>query len=275
MSGRHELVRFWRDAAKYWRRRPRGPYIHPDDLSFLNKSGWNAKRFREHNLTFETFLRHSSFGQASAEFQFSLLPQPYVGDLAKADIFVLLLNPGCDYVDFYAHTSAHFRRSLMRNLSQHFQHEPFPFTFLDPRYCWHDGFRYWERRLRSVLKAAMVEGLAGRNRDYYGALQSIASRLALIEAFPYHSSSFRTGPGFQGLPSIDLVKFYVQHELLARAKAGKILLILARAASWWGLHDLPKEVVRYEGFETRGAHLGSETRGGKAILNWLREHDPL
>ena len=59
------------------------------------------------------------------------------------------------------------------------------------------------------------------------------------------------------------------HEVLVpRAKLGKCLVVVTRKVSDWGL---PKHenVVTYEGAEPLGAHLGTKSRGGAAILRFL------
>ena len=66
-------------------------------------------------------------------FDLSLLPVPYGGDLQVAEIFVLLLNPGFAFADYYAETRVpEYRHRLERTLAQDFDGTDFPFLWLDP-----------------------------------------------------------------------------------------------------------------------------------------------
>lgn len=86
---------------------------------------------------------------------------PYVGDLHRADIFLLHLSPGFHFTDYYAEWEVPtFRRRLIRNLRQELDGLEFPFVFLDPEFCWHPGFRWWEEKLRDV--ATTIRGAEAR-----------------------------------------------------------------------------------------------------------------
>jgi hypothetical protein len=76
------------------------PFAHPDDWPILRRR--NGRYIDEERLDFEEFLRSSRFGAFEDDrLHLSLLPVPYVGDLQRADIVVLLLNPGFGFVDHY------------------------------------------------------------------------------------------------------------------------------------------------------------------------------
>src|SRR5579859_5806134 len=83
------LAAYWNNAVGGWGRPCPRPYIHPDDLAYLEKIGyWKKRPHPKRNLNFDSFLQDPSFGRIDSEFHFSLLPLPYMGNLAKADIFV-------------------------------------------------------------------------------------------------------------------------------------------------------------------------------------------
>ncbi len=147
----------------------------------------------------------------------------------------------------------------------------FPFLFLDPRFCWHGGFDYWEGRFRALLQVAMDKWTKSKRRSvtYYECLRMLSGRLAALELVPYHSSVFSAGRVIDVLPSSIRVRAYVNDVLVPRARAGHIVLVVLRAARRWGLMNHGKNIVCYEGGEARGAWCGPNTRGGAAILEHL------
>ena len=74
--------------------------------------------------SFEAFIGSERFGDhTDHRFHLSLLPVPYVGDLARADIFLLQLNPGFSLSDYQELRVPSFKRHLERNLRQELEGE--------------------------------------------------------------------------------------------------------------------------------------------------------
>jgi hypothetical protein len=64
-----------------------------------------------------------------------LLPQPFIGDLRLASIYVLSLNPGLQPSDYYGEYAVpEYRNAFLANLKQQFHEKAPPFIFLDPHY---------------------------------------------------------------------------------------------------------------------------------------------
>src|SRR6266516_3248053 len=109
------------DIVEIWNRLPLGspPFIHPDDRPILER---NRQTFSDTKLDFDNFVKSERFGAfEDHRFHLSLLPVPYIGNLIKADIFILLLNPGFDFIDYFAEwRMAEFKSSLEKNLRQDF-----------------------------------------------------------------------------------------------------------------------------------------------------------
>jgi hypothetical protein len=187
-----------------------------------------------------------------------------MGNLRRADIIILLLNPGFGFADYYAEThSVSYRSRLKQNLIQQFDEIEFPFVSLDPEFCWHPGFGWWEGKLREVITRIARENY---NCNYRDALKDIANRIAAIEMIPYHSASFSAWSLLNKLPSAQMAKLYAREVLGRPADAGeKKLIIVTRRGPDWGLAD-SENVVVYKRAETRGASLGPRSRGGSAIL---------
>jgi hypothetical protein len=196
-----------------------------------------------------------------------LLPIPYLGDIQRATVFILLLNPGLgpdDYFGEYQITG--YREALLRNLKQDFSHKSLPFLFLDPQYSWHGGFNWWHSKLSGV-----IEELARIWHITFAAARSELGRsLACIELFPYHSPSFNdAGSWLKDLQSVQLAKDYVHNFVMQRIRQKKAIIIVTRQTRAWNI--LPDEgVVIYSAGEARAAHLTPNSPGGRAIITHLR-----
>jgi len=184
----------------------------------------------------------------------NLVPAPYQGSLGTADIFVVLLSPGIDEQDAMAEADPAFRARRLADISQRLSPD-YPLSFFDPALAWHPGHA-WMRRT--------FGGLMGRR---------LAHRLAVLEAFPYHTQGSPPTELMRSLPSVTAMRNYVQ-ALALRARHGEILLIIARAAAHMGLQRIEAaadNLIVYERGEARGAYLTPATRGGKAIAAWMND----
>lgn len=257
---------------EFWRRfTPKEglPHVHPDDLDLLSSKGRGILDLPCEN--FRQFVRNERFGNfADRAFHLSLLPVPYAGDIKNADIFILLLNPGFSFVDYYAeYESPDFRKRVLKNLKQQNQSQKFPFLYLDPQFCWHSGFSWWEGKFRDVGRTLARQRYNG---SYLSALEELSKRVAAIELVPYHSISFAAHKLVkQHLPSSVAARSFVKTHLIPRATAGEITIVVTRRVADWGFSAANKHrgVICYRGGLTRGASLGPSTPGGRAILKRL------
>lgn len=206
------------------------------------------------------------FAVPDGRLHLALLPQPFIGDMRNASVYVLLLNPGLGPTDYFGENEVPaFREALLDNLAQRFGHDRSPFLFLDPRFAWHGGFAWWNRRLTGTIEAlAEVKGMSVvDSRKYLG--QTLAS----IELLPYHSSRFTISPGMLArLESVQLARRFVRDYVVPRVRRGEAIVIVARQARAWGVPEA-RGVVTYAGGETRAAYLTPPSRGGRAILEHL------
>ena len=254
----NELIDFWRRCEL-----AAPPFAHPDDLSILRQK--NSRFIDAEPANFDSFIAGPRFGDFDDHrLHLSLLPLPYEGDLSHAEIVILLLNPGFSYGDYWAETKMPvFRQRKKASLRQSFKGIDFPFLELDPQFCWHSGFVWWEKKLRGVIKAIAAHKFKGRYRE---ALRDLSRRLACVQLVPYHSPSFRAHTLIEKLRSVTMVRNFVHERLVPDANAGKLTLIVTRQVKSWALPPGTKNLVIYEGGATRGASLGPNSEGGKAIL---------
>src|SRR5690348_12319655 len=102
------LIDFWRRCQL-----DNPPYWHPDDRPFLEGHGYYKAR------DFQSFLESYRCGEKPG-LQLSLLPVPFSGNLKRATILVLLLNPGFNFADYTEATSEPLKARRRQNLQQDF-----------------------------------------------------------------------------------------------------------------------------------------------------------
>jgi hypothetical protein len=195
-----------------------------------------------------------------------LLPIPFVGDLRRAKIYILLLNPGLGPHDYYGESEVPaYRNALLRNLKQSFRGRTIPFLFLDPQFAWHGGFGWWHGKL-----SAVIDHLSSHWRTAFSEARSrLGQVLAAIELFPYHSASFKdSGQWLTSLPSVKLAQAFVKEIVVDRVKSGDAIAIVTRRVNDWDLPNIPG-VVTYTPAQARAAHLTPESPGGRAIIRHL------
>lgn len=253
----NDLIEFWRQAQI-----SEPPFVHPADLEILRTQ---ARWIEDDAVDFESYISGPRFAACKDDrFHLSLLPLPYAGDLERADFIILLLNPGFSYTDYWGETNVpEFRKQLLSNLNQQFDRQEYGFPYLDPQFCWHSGFVWWEKKLRELVQEIARRKFNGNYRD---ALKEFSHRIASLELVPYHSSSFKEHGVIDRLPSVAKIRTFVHDKLVPAARAGKKTLIITRQAKAWKLRTGEENIVVYEGGHTRGASLSLRSEGGKTIL---------
>ncbi|MDZ4386582.1 MAG: hypothetical protein U0998_05090 [Moraxellaceae bacterium] len=201
-----------------------------------------------------------------SRFHMGLLPQPFMGNVSNAKVYVLLLNPGLGPHDYYAeYQVTAYREALMRNLHQSFRSDDLPFLFLDPKYAWHGGFTWWQGKLAQVIQSLSQS----RKCSFAEAQRYISLNLASIELVPYHSKSFKAPSRFiEDLESAKLARHFVNHHVLPRVRNKEAIVIVTRRVNEWGLTERDG-VILYDKNQARGAHLSLASKGGRAILEFL------
>lgn len=238
----------------------KAPYVLQGDEKILS----DPKLFCRF-MGWDQFVAAPDFGApGQSQLHLDLLPVPFVGNLKSASVFLLMLNPGFGPHDYFGEYNVpEYRTALLNNLRQGRDNS---FMFLDPHFSWHGGFGYWHTKLQDII-AAFTESTS---TSYGKARLFFQSRIAALELAPYHSVNFTVPTRvFNSLRSVQLARAFVHDELLPRAKSGECLLVVTRAVKHWGLPSLGN-IVAYSPTEARSAHLSVKSRGGSAILKFLR-----
>jgi hypothetical protein len=143
------------------------------------------------------------------DFELRLLPMPINGNLAEAEVLILMLNPGLDAEDHNWEMDEEFRTSLLKNLTQSHTPDDYPFIYLDPSFSQHPGAEYWLRRREQKRPGKaqqklreIVEGLAQRDQVSVEVAQAhVARKVAVLQLCPYHSPNMRRRNLLKKLPS--------------------------------------------------------------------------
>ena len=188
----------------------------------------------------------------------ALFLNPGIGLLRTARAFVLQLNPGYSGVeDEIEGNDPFFSEALRANLSG-----GLPNLFLDRRFKLHPG--------RGVGRIASA-GVAS--------IERLASGVAQLELFPYHSERFVFSAcvrsALLALPSVRAVRHFVHDVLVPEAKAGRACIVVQRSAREWNIGPEMESdfVVVYKGAECQGGWMTAKTRGGPALSRMLSSSD--
>ncbi len=236
---KNELLSFWDEATL-----DRAPFVHPRDAHSISHIQSGISSYAEFLAAFEG-------GKLSRPaLHLSLLPQPYHGDLDKAEILLLLSNPGLSACDYHVEQNyPAFREDLIASIRQ----ERRDHVFLNPKWAWTSGFIWWESKLRDVAQVIASECFDG----HYGrALSDLARRVASIELVPYHSFNF----GSSG----KLKSSVAARNFVASVDSSRTVIV-TRSVTDWGLPDAAN-IIKYPATQARSASLGLKTIGGRAIL---------
>ncbi len=209
--------------------------------------------------------------QANKPLDFDLLPQPFMGNLENAEIYILMLNPSIGKNDRRDEKDAEYRRAVKSTFQQEWSSDESRFTFLDPKFKSHGGYKYWNRKLKGVIRCLAAD----RGCDYAKARDELASKLALIQLFPYRSVRFNTGRLLDKLPSVSFAQEFVEVRVVDRVHNGNAVAIVVRGLRHWEPY-LPSNLCAKDGLvrydpkrQARFAHLTPKTNGGQKMLEKL------
>ncbi len=253
------------NLVKYWENIDINelPIVHTDDKSILNTAVCNFSSYSQ-------YIDSDEFKRKKNPFHLGLVPVPYVGNLEKADIYILLLNPGFSVLNYYEeYENNEMRNILKKNINQDFLDCDFPFFFLNPKYLWTGGGQYWSSKLESVLQEMSLI----RKYDYSRALFELSNRLAVLELIPYHSKSYNLKRKYENeLGSKREMLKYVNNILVQKAKLDNAVIIITRKVDQWNLPN-HTNIIKYGNTEARSAHLTVDSKGGAAIIRRIKRKE--
>ena len=267
------LIGAWSRAASQWEPGP-PPYVLPADASFLESHGTVTYRSAEEAREAADF--HFPDRSRDMRLHVGLLPVPFMGDLLNASVYVLMACPGVTRRDYEEYEQPAFRRALLANLKQERLDGFLPFPYLDPRFDWHDGFRYWNTGRGLGNTIGELSRRLGMSEA--GARAMLCERLAVIQMVPYHSANApRDNRALWSWPSVRLAGEFVRDVVVPRVRTGEAVVLPILRVRFWDQY-LPAELGEEQGVmrsanagESRSASLGPNSRWGQAILRRLGE----
>jgi hypothetical protein len=237
----HHLIELWRKCPL-----DNPPFILPGDENYLDKNDFYVFR------SLEEYTSSDAFGlKNDPRLHLGLIPVPYIGNLEKASIFILMLNPGFSHGDYFAeYNIAEYREAIIGNLRQ----SSFS-AFLNPHFAWQAGFEYWQKRLHEIVD------LIAKNfhYSYQDALSLAEKNIACLELFPYHSKNFKAPEKMACMPSVQAIKDFVHEIVIPKVYADEAIAIVTRGVNRWNLlkHE---NIIFYKGGEPRAAYLTKESK---------------
>lgn len=191
MTHTKQLIKFWVKA--------RDVGMHPEDAALVKAHNLKAEAKRK--LHVDRFT-----------------PIPWVGNLHKAKVVIVMLNPGMQKLTKQLRDEKSERPHLVRNLRQ--KNRPTLFS-LDPELKETGGGRYWRGRFRTY-----VESQFDNLEDGYAHL---SRHICIVQLVPYHSlkdpGSVRTK-----LPSAKAMREWILAEI--KLKHRKIIVIRGYNDIW-------------------------------------------
>lgn len=256
------LITEWRQWAKK---------KYPDGPPYVLDADWQAvKKLKSKGQAIHHTCRREAVDEERSpdvahqhnRLHIGLIPQPFVGDLEKASIFLLMSNPGFRPADYFEYDDRDLQQTLLTTLRQAFPDGNLRFWPLDPRFAEHSGFCYWYEKLLGVIaELANAKGVTlAEARD------CLASKLAVIQLLPYHSAKAPKWKALESLHSRKLAMNFVKQ--LVQKK--KVTIVVPRGEEPWRncLTSVESHANVVYG-TSRAVSLRPGTLGGNAILKQL------
>lgn len=243
MNYKKKLLDAWKkfDASKE-------PLVLEEDKEIICCEGSNT-----FNSGFQGYIEQPDFGkEPPGRFHLGLLPLPFAGNLKQAKVFILMLNPGFNPSDYLADVQENYRSEIIKIYRQE---NDAKCIFFDPNFSWHGGFTYWHKKLSKAVDSYSQKNHISR----LGALHYFTKKICFMEAFPYHSMSFKMTENLETLPSKKLIEEYVKKELVPRAEKNEILIIVPRANGYWNL-NAGNSIIINKGAHTRSGYISEDTQ---------------
>lgn len=220
-----DLRRFWSDGVDSLNRG-----FHPADVEAAER--WLGNHPRTRGLASGVSALARWF-PAHGNPDHNLVPVPFVGDLAKARIVILMGNPGAGgnpegLVEHEAERKHRkFRDTLLNTLEDGGSRDGFYLRPGSGLEAIAPGYNYW---LQSVHLGDLLKDFSAFQKKW------ILDHLLVLQVFPYHSKNMGRIPNGleQVLPSSYRSREMAWH-FLELARKGEIFLFFGRCLRRWGI----------------------------------------
>ena len=268
------LIDFWKklDLSKKQK-------IHSEDIELISEQINDSFNYDE------TAFNYMEDKKERRKFQSSLIPQPYIGNLRTANIFILSLNPGFEFCDYYSETeNADFRKALEDTLYQNFNDDGYFAWPFNPKFLWTSGAKYWLKKINTVENSLIEEFIEqektkGNDFSFSQAIKLFSKKIAFLEVVPYHSREFSFSK-YKKLPSTKKMFDFINGYVIPKAENGEALLLVLRKGSELQEKELLNEsdikrckgnIFIYGSSKSQSASLSAQSEAGKTILDFLKK----
>jgi len=231
------LLRFQNDGMpliEFWSKHTTTG-LHPADASAVNIADhitWNSSAQAAANAAALKGPK-SLFHQ---KLHLGLFPQPFVGNIRQASVYLLFGNPGLspqDYIDEL--DTPKYRAHCIANLAGQVGH----FGPLHQDALHTGAYKYWSSTFSRLIKETgeKLELSVAEARAW------VLSQVATIEAGAYHSPKFPVDV-FDKLPSTKAAHDFVHGYVMGRLGRGECVVFVWRQARLWKLDEQPGVMIR-------------------------------
>jgi hypothetical protein len=244
-----QLITFWKNNIDFNSQ----CFLIEDDNNLIGKY---ARCFN----TYYDYINSNEYGLNNPIIHSGLLPGPYAGNIRKATIYLLLLNPGFSPIDYKAEEDQDYLTEIKNQLLQVKLNKNYPFFPLNPEYSWTGAGEWWNKKLSPIINELMSK----KRISYKQACSIIAKKICSFELFPYHSKNFSiSNKILKVLPSVKIIvdsmqQFYNNED--------KLIIIMRKSGFWYNKKKNKKNIEIIFGGKSRAASLKPYT---KVIIKYL------
>jgi hypothetical protein len=127
-----------------------------------------------------TDINNDYFSSLRSKVHIDLPAVPYMGDVRNAEWYLLMTNPGFEYMEYEENKNELYKMAMLNNLKQTNLDSKYPCVWFNPEFYWTSGFNYWANLLcKSQITLEKLEWLS--------------THVAIIQMFGYYSSNNKLG----------------------------------------------------------------------------------
>lgn len=259
-----ELINYWRNPEIL----KEALYIHPRDKKCLVAE--NHYPVTDYN----EIMTDKRFRKFNHRLHLSLTPEPYIGDITNAKVYILLLNPGFNRLDYYVEGVESVKTSMVNNLRQKFNGDDkeFPLIWLNPKNIWTPGGIWTENKFKPLINHVMRK----MDLSYLESLKLISKKVAMLELVPYHSKYFGLKKKEIEMQSVIEMRNFVKNILVPKAHNDECCIIQTRSIKEWDL-GFPEEnngnIIVYPVKQRRSSSLSETSKAWAKMTDFIFRED--
>ena len=195
----------------FWKRYRGSGFHHEDDTSNIDNVSWKVHEDDNHRFAFHK----------------NLLPVPYVGNPTKANILILMLNPGYSPILSYPEESSD--NKMVHMLKKNLQNDVDICWWLSEEWKDSGAGLYWRKAFGKIAnELKKINGYSSLEESF----SLLSQNIAIIQLVPYHSQKMKMTKHVRNLKSSSIIREYV-HEIKKSSK----LLVVRRGRKEYGLEE--------------------------------------